>query len=64
MSLNRRIGQEARRLDPVKTLATVAVSPFYVIGWVAGFLARLLWIAFSWLCSAIKIGIMDGLKRQ
>jgi len=64
MSLNRRIGQEARRLDPVRTLATVAVSPFYGFGWIVGFLARLLWIIVSWLCSAIKIGIMDGLKRQ
>ncbi len=62
MGLTQRLEQEARRMSPAKTVATIAVSPFYGIGWVVAFLLRVLWNIFSWLYSAIRLGISDGWK--
>lgn len=62
MNLTERLQQEVRRMSPAKTVATIAVSPFYGVGWFLAFLARVLWTVFSWLYSAIRLGIVDGWK--
>jgi hypothetical protein len=60
MSLYRRIEAAASGVQVHVVLQTVALSPFYAVAWVLGFLARLVWGVLLRLWLAFRIGLTDG----
>lgn len=51
-----RVAAEALKVRPLRLLLTVLAVPFYVLGWLVGFVV----VAFLFAVSAAKVGLGDA----
>ena len=56
MSIYQRIGQMSATANPKQAIVTILALPFYLIGWLLGCLARMLY----WIWAAMVVGLHDG----
>ena len=59
-SFSQRVAARAGEIRILRILLTVLAAPFYVIGFVVGFV----WLAVRWTISALIIGFSDAMNRN
>lgn len=55
-----RITVEARQVEIGRTLLTALAGLFFVLGWLAAKLVNVVWFAFAWSWTAVKVGWKEG----
>lgn len=50
------VRQEARQLDPAKVAATLLMVVPFALGWLAAQTVRAVWVATSWMWTALVVG--------
>lgn len=50
------IQAEARTLDPVRVLLTLIAVPFFLAGWIVSKVAVVVWVALTWIWTAVLVG--------
>jgi hypothetical protein len=55
-----RITAEARQIELGRAVLTLLAGLFYVVGWLAAKLVNVVWFAFAWSWTAIKVGWKEG----
>ena len=59
MTFPERVALKAQTVRPVQVLLTILAAPFYVIGFLIGFI----WAALVWLWAATTVGFADARSR-
>jgi len=63
-----RVEVGAKALTPRRVLLAVITAPLFVLGWLAAWVAGVVWLVITWAISAIVLGWTDarqvGAKRR
>lgn len=60
VTLYRRIEAAAATVRPVVVVKTLTMWPFYAIGWLAGRVARVVWLGLVWVWASLRVGVETG----
>lgn len=50
------VAARAAAINPVRVLLMIVALPLFIIGWLAGWTVRLLWLVVSWSLAAAQVG--------
>jgi hypothetical protein len=59
-----RIDTTATRMRFGRSVLTIMASVLYALAWLVAKVFAAIWLIITWCIAAIKVGFMDGLKRQ
>ena len=59
-----RVREQARSLSPTRTVGSLTLAPFWLIGIIVGSLLTVTWTAISWAWASIVVGLKQATKDK